>query len=288
MTTLGLRDLGFVAASSGVLWTPARITTALWLDAADSSTVTTVSGAVSQWSDKSGNGRNMSQSNSAQRPIYTSNGQNGRNVLTFDGSQWLTSANAASTWNFLHQTGGAEIVMLCKVGTSSDPNSIYSLVGSNGGTGFNEGIYQFYDDRASVPRNNKIGFLAANSSQAYIDVSADNAVAPNVATLIGLSLDLGNATASNKVQHIVNGSALPRLNTDSSSPSINTATYALQIGANGNNGSALVGYIAECIICSSKQSDANRQRIEGYLAHKWGLTASLPSGHPYKSTPPTV
>jgi hypothetical protein len=28
------------------------------------------------------------------------------------------------------------------------------------------------------------------------------------------------------------------------------------------------------------------ERIEGYLAHKWGRTGSLPSDHPYKSTAP--
>lgn len=28
------------------------------------------------------------------------------------------------------------------------------------------------------------------------------------------------------------------------------------------------------------------QRVEGWLAHKYDLTASLPVGHPYKNTPP--
>ena len=31
----------------------------------------------------------------------------------------------------------------------------------------------------------------------------------------------------------------------------------------------------------------DRQRIEGYLAHKWGTTALLPAAHPYKSAAPT-
>ena len=30
-----------------------------------------------------------------------------------------------------------------------------------------------------------------------------------------------------------------------------------------------------------------REKIEGYLAHKWGLTSSLPTSHPYKSSQPT-
>jgi hypothetical protein len=29
------------------------------------------------------------------------------------------------------------------------------------------------------------------------------------------------------------------------------------------------------------------EKAEGYLAHKWGLTGSLLSTHPYKNTPPT-
>lgn len=30
------------------------------------------------------------------------------------------------------------------------------------------------------------------------------------------------------------------------------------------------------------------EKAEGYLAHKWGLTGSLPSSHPYKNTAPTL
>ena len=29
-----------------------------------------------------------------------------------------------------------------------------------------------------------------------------------------------------------------------------------------------------------------RQKIEGYLAHKWGLAANLPADHPYKTEAP--
>ena len=41
------------------------------------------------------------------------------------------------------------------------------------------------------------------------------------------------------------------------------------------------GNIKEIII-SSPNSDSDRQKIEGYLAHKWGLTGYLPNDHPYK------
>jgi hypothetical protein len=45
------------------------------------------------------------------------------------------------------------------------------------------------------------------------------------------------------------------------------------------------GFIGEVVIVSGVD-DTTRQKLEGYLAHKWGLTDSLPAGHPYKATPP--
>lgn len=43
----------------------------LWLDAADAATITLDSGAVSRWDDKSGNGRNLTQSNPSNRPGWS-------------------------------------------------------------------------------------------------------------------------------------------------------------------------------------------------------------------------
>jgi hypothetical protein len=42
----------------------------------------------------------------------------------------------------------------------------------------------------------------------------------------------------------------------------------------------------EFIALSTTASTDTRQRIEGYLAHKWGLDANLPSDHPYKTNAP--
>jgi hypothetical protein len=113
------------------VWNPSMISTALWLDAADANTITVSSGLVSQINDKSGSARNFTAGSTA-RPTLTSNGLNSRPVLTYDGSQYLTSANTASTWNFLHQNGGAETICVVKVGNTSNPNTVYGLWGTNG------------------------------------------------------------------------------------------------------------------------------------------------------------
>ena len=51
------------------LWTPANINTALWLDGADASTITLNGSTVSQWNDKSGNGRHVSQATASQQHV---------------------------------------------------------------------------------------------------------------------------------------------------------------------------------------------------------------------------
>jgi hypothetical protein len=62
--------------------------------------------------------------------------------------------------------------------------------------------------------------------------------------------------------------------------------------ATGNNvpitGSYLNGNIAEIIgyAPSSDMLVSNIQRVEGYLAWKWGLQSKLPSNHTYYSSPP--
>ena len=58
----------------------------LWLDAADSSTLTLYSGKVSTWSDKSGNDNHATQSNSDYQPTLNNSVLNALPVIRFDGS----------------------------------------------------------------------------------------------------------------------------------------------------------------------------------------------------------
>ena len=46
------------------------------------------------------------------------------------------------------------------------------------------------------------------------------------------------------------------------------------------------GDIAEFVVFPNTLTDANRERVHGYLAHKWGQTAIIPGGNPYKTTAP--
>jgi len=74
----------------------------------------------------------------------------------------------------------------------------------------------------------------------------------------------------------------------------NTVSFAVNTSPNNNRyfgdsedrGNHFKGQIAEIIICDTVLSTGDRQKVEGYLAHKWGLTGNLDISHPYKSSPP--
>ena len=58
-----------------------------------------------------------------------------------------------------------------------------------------------------------------------------------------------------------------------------------QIGADRTNGGReWKGHFGEVIAFGTKLPDSARQKVESYLAHKWGLTSNLPTNHPYRNT----
>jgi hypothetical protein len=60
-----------------------------------------------------------------------------------------------------------------------------------------------------------------------------------------------------------------------------------QLGFSSLTGAYLNGWIAEIYFTNAKQSTADRQSNEGYLAWKWGLQGNLDPSHPYKAFSPT-
>jgi hypothetical protein len=280
-----------ITGSQKVNWDPSLISTALWLDAADSTTVTADgSNLVSQVNDKSGNGRNFTSSSTA-RPTYSASTLNSKAVFTFGGSQHLTSASAASTWNFMHTTGGCTFWLVGKAGSVSNPQTEYFLLGNNAGASSNIGHLFYYSDIDNGGGKNNdlaVDFVTRGQSGTFntLNLSTNNALAANAPFLASVARDPGNATAAERSTIYINGSTPIKLNTSTGVASSANATHALQIGAAGNNAAPLTGYISEIIITSSIATTDTRQRIEGYLAHKWGLTANLPNDHPFKVNVP--
>jgi hypothetical protein len=84
----------------------------------------------------------------------------------------------------------------------------------------------------------------------------------------------------------VNGSGTTVLPSRTVNISGQTISGTLGIGGLGGNPYAWTGHFCELIIMNTSLTDAQRQRIEGYLAWKWNLVGSLPTNHPNYSTKP--
>jgi hypothetical protein len=261
--------MSWIITPSFTQWTPALITTALWLDAADSSTVTTVSGAVSQWNDKSGNGRNAVQATSTDRPAYTANALNGKSVLTLDGTNdFMTVAHAAA---LNAQISPSTVAVVYKKSAG------FRVMQKKDGTGVESDAW-FFDDLSGLGVAG--GFTtsyAGNQNNWQIDIGTWND-----STIKhwrnGSKLTATNVTGGTLVSGEVDPSLGPLSNTD--------ALYiGRRLNPSGTTG-IMTGQIAGILICNTALSDTDRQKLEGYYAHLFALTASLPSDHPYKVNPP--
>ncbi len=66
-------------------------------------------------------------------------------------------------------------------------------------------------------------------------------------------------------------------------------THDVTIGASEDGTDRFFnGDIGEIILIKRTLTTDERDKMEGYLAHKWGLEGDLPGGHPYFTNPPTT
>lgn len=247
------------AVSAGDLWTPAQITTALWLDAAAASTVTLNGSTVSQWNDKSGNSRNFAQANAANQPGYSNPN------ITFDGAN---DALTRSTGSFGYGTGDFAILAVVA------PTARTSAFGSEIISQHLYGVSADFIFQISTAGNLRYWRNGANI------VASSTTVPLNTRSIVEVT-----RTSNNHVLYINASSVGSAIIADFIQ---NISPPAIGGSANSNNNSAFAGAINEVLVVPTTLSTTDRQKLEGYLAWKWGLQANLPVGHPYKNTPPTV
>lgn len=244
-------------------WTPPALGSALrlWYDADDASSVTLVGSNVSQWNDKSGNAQNASQATSGNRPAYVTNVLNGRACLRFDGTndEFTTthSFNGYTSFSIFAVAKATSDALSQSIVRHQSGGNYMVFPWSGGGVGTPRVILSW--DGATTTVNNTGSFTAA-SIVAFLRSSGST----NIARLNGTQQ---NSRVANSTAFSVTG---------------NTTIC-------GNVGSECFGGdVHEIIVATGAMSSTDRDKTEGYLAWKWGLTGSLPAGHPYKSSSPTT
>jgi hypothetical protein len=224
----------------------------LWLDAADSSSILMDSSSnVSLWIDKSSYENNFSLTSGTTSKIN----DGGYSVINFPSGATMSSAKQITF------TTSSAFFIVSKL-TSLSASTISMVVGF---TNMYDGDYTFVRYNPSTILN---GTAATTTNER----------------------DVGNNN------YYVNGTFNPStfgsnyyLNTYSIigtvSPTTSGTSYLTLSSAFSSR--YFIGNIAEFLYYPTGLTTIQRQKVEGYLASKWGLQTSLPSNHPYKTTAPT-
>ena len=253
------------------LWTPRRLEQSLWLDFADEDSLTVVDDKISQVLDKSGDERHATEPVLARRPDYSVSGLNGLSVATSPGSSTLGGPGfdvAQASW-------GSSVSICSLVQTFADASMSTVSAG-------------VFDCATSVNFGGSFGIRHDMISNSYrFGVSAGGVSDFGVVDRVGrtswvLFISVYDETAGRTI--FVDG--VPVFSDSKTGAIRYDGVGDTQIMRLTNRTRALWGGLAELSVISSVLAESDRQKMEGYLLHKWGLSANLPDGHPYKDSPP--
>lgn len=241
------------------LWTPSQISTAFWVDASDASTVILNGSTVSQWNDKSGNNRHATQATPAKQPLYDATGLGGKATIKCDGVDDNFTANSAAV-----AIGNNDFLFFLVTKFPMINFSIAVLRESSGP------VMRGYLNRSSP----------ANFSTSWGDPAANT---PTLTGVAGIGNIVGAQRTGSSVQAFCNGTSSTTI-----TATFNNSFSTLNFGSFTPLSQFADVWYSEIVIAVGTFSLNTIQNIQGYLAWKWGLVANLPSGHPYKNSPPIV
>jgi hypothetical protein len=247
------------------VFTPTQIPgCSLWLDAADATTVTLSGSNITQWNDKSGRGYHavavgtptiQSLCNSTYRGVLCS----ATSAFGYSNATAMNSGQVLTTFAVAHLSGTGDFVRLLGFATEATLDD-----GTGGAIPF---CRRIGENSVTIVRNGVVGTAAVPITQGLLFQGA---------SVIG---------PTSAIQYI-NGQS-------NSAISYTNATFNYTrygVGQNGRGtGERWPGVICEVITYDALLTDSQRQRIEGYLAEKWGLRGSLGGlNHPSRFGPPVI
>jgi hypothetical protein len=253
----------------------------MWIDISDSTTVTLSGDLITQVNDKSGNGFNL-LGPATMRPALISAELNGLNVARFDGTDDILISNTdgagSVSWNLLNNKGSALLVAVRKVTNAASRREIF-LISTN-----TPGVARATLIAGATASKNGLAGRRLDADSVQLVASTNNLDTAAFEIHIG-EFDWTNSNANIYIDGSFDGGTTT-FQTDGSTSATNTSRVAIG-SASVAPALPMPGDIAEVICIESDITESTRQKIEGYLAHKWGLTANLPADHPYKTERPT-
>jgi hypothetical protein len=241
----------------------------VWLDAADATTLfdsntggnqITDGVGVGRWVDKSGNGFNVTQSTSGNRPLWKVNQQGGLPGLDFDGSNDLLYG--------AHNTFSAAVSAFCVV--SFFNNTTRYLAFDIGNNTPSPARHFGFEQNTFSTAGQRYGLLA--SPNAYDSNFATSSGAKQV-SIIANAVS-GTSVVNNITYRVGRVTGTLTLTGGTGNFSDYSAISGLMIGALNSNGAGslfLRGVFHELIVYDRQLPASEYQAVENYLAAKWSL-----------------
>ena len=268
-----------VTINDGASWDPSTsITAVAWIDASDSANYTTSGSTLTAVTDKAG-----TYTMSVGGTPTVGSTQNGLNVFDFNGS-----AEYLQSTSYLAQASGGNhwaIGVFRFEGTNSTQDSLWS-----------------YETNGSPKRDYAISSGASNNTWPG-ELDLDGLSSNRISTTIG-NLEIWNSKSltrntyhvvacffnktGNQIGVRVDGSnAFTPVNDYTNSISTNQELRLMRNRSSQELDGKLAEFFAVADVPGTGGTDISElEKAEGYLAHKWGLTSSLPVSHPYKNSAP--
>lgn len=260
----------------GKKWTPDNSTAKIFLLSDD-----LIAGSASLWKDRK-TSVDFTQTSSSRKPLVVDVG--GQKAVRYDGIDDLLSTTNSAITSLMQNVSNAWIFAVYK------QDGGYSDVGLN-----YRDVFRFSTSSTS----SLFALFASTPAQNYKPTVGSRRLASNTAQFCsatsGSSVDsvkmvLGSSDYTNQNFKIhVNAVNENTLTTSFGSGATTNEVATCTIGGYlGTANETFKGDIYAIVMGNTALSLAEQQKLEGWAAHKYGLTSNLPAGHPYKTLIPTV
>jgi hypothetical protein len=241
----------------------------LWLDAADASTVLLSGSNVTQWNDKSGNGRNLTSVISNSGSIRYTNAQNYPCIFINNG----VSPNVAYMYvnSPINLQNYTFYILTAATGSYFNGTGFCAIPNSGNSYSSLDGFGFYLDTNGPIQSR----FYGASFSQYAIDGATSNALYSYPLRINGYT-----ETSTGSLNSYINGALGQTKTTGNRTTTAQGFGLAVESSSGTFNNHLSNMYVFEVLVYNNVLSANQRQQIEGYLAWKWGLQVNLTGLHP--------
>jgi hypothetical protein len=229
----------------------------LWLDGADRGSMVFSGSTITQWNDKSGNEKNATIASGRIGATYSS----GLKCVYFQ------SASVGYQTSYPANPTNETMFVVANIDSPSSTNNNTLICGQRGARSLGVGWNNSGDATLCAYLNSGVAWRVSTPSGSYA-AGTTGLITGQVSGGTSLSIAMNGATFSTGIE----GGFYPNTTTHLGVDTTSTGFY-------------YKGFVMEILFYNSVLNPSQRQQVEGYLAHKWGLTTPIPSTHPFKSFP---